>query len=293
MGLAWLQITATTDRTELAEAVFEQWGAEAVTELDTGDELTVELTPNSHPAFSRSRVVGLFTQGTDAGPICSALTEALGADAELACQTLENEDWASAWLAQHPPLRFGETLWIAPHRAPVDADEQAVIVRLDPGLAFGTGTHPTTALCLRWLAAQDLHNKHVLDYGCGSGILAVAAACLGAASVVGVDIDEQATRATRENAERNGVGDRIQTPAIDALDQGPFDIVLANILAKPLIELAPTLAALAAPSAPLILSGLLSRQINDVTDAYSNHFDFESPTFEDDWARLTGVRRSG
>lgn len=290
MAIAWLQITATTAHAELAEAVFEQYGAQAITELDLGDEPTVELTPNSRPAFSRSQTVGLFAEDTDATPIMAALSDALGPAAELACQTLENQDWASAWLAQHPPLRFGERLWIAPHEAAIDADDSAVVVRLDPGLAFGTGTHPTTSLCLHWLAGQDLRGRRVLDYGCGSGILAIAAARLGAAEVVAVDIDEQATRATRENAGRNGVAERISTPAMHAIDNGPFDIVLANILAKPLIQLAPTLAALAAPGAPLILSGLLSRQINDVSQAYDAYFAFDTPSSDDDWTRLTGHR---
>ncbi|MDA3922023.1 MAG: 50S ribosomal protein L11 methyltransferase [Salinisphaera sp.] len=291
MTIAWLQIIVTTDRTALAEAVFEQWGADAITELDIGDELTVELTPHSHPAFSRSRIVGLFKQDTDADPIVDALTEVLGANAEIERQTLANENWASTWLAQHPPLRFGDHLWIAPHEAPIDTEDQAVVVRLDPGLAFGTGTHPSTALCLRWLASQDLRGLHVLDYGCGSGILSIAAACLGADSVVAVDIDEQATRATRENAARNAVSDRIQTPDMGAIDSGRFDVVLANILAKPLIELAPTLCAHAAPSATLVLAGLLTRQINEVSQAYSEAFDFGPSDIEDGWARLTGRKR--
>lgn len=293
MSIAWLQIVATTSRTQLAEAVFEQYGAEAITELDAGDALTVEESPNSQPAFERARVVGLFTQGTPAEPIVAALAEALGADAEIATDTLENQDWASVWLAEHPPLIFGDRLWVAPHNAPVDADDDAVVVRLDPGLAFGTGTHPTTSLCLAWLASQDLAGKRVVDYGCGSGILAIAAARLGAAEVVAVDIDDQAVRATRENAIRNDVADRIATPPMDAIGGGPFDIVLANILAKPLISLAPTLSDLAAPGAPLVLAGLLSRQIDDVSAAYASHFVFEPATIEDDWARLVGHRASG
>ncbi|MES1936533.1 50S ribosomal protein L11 methyltransferase [Salinisphaera hydrothermalis] len=290
MSIAWLQITVTTHRTQLAEAVFEQFGAEAVTELDAGDDLTVEESPNSQPAFQRARVVGLFTQGTLAEPIVAALTEALGDDVEIATETLENQDWASAWLAEHPPLVFGNRLWIAPHSAEVDADDDAIIVRLDPGLAFGTGTHPTTRLCLQWLAAQDLTGRRVVDYGCGSGILAIAAARLGAAEVVAVDIDDQAVRATRENAERNDVSDVIHTPPMDAIEGAPFDIVLANILAKPLIALAPTLTELAAPGAPVVLAGLLTRQIDDVMAAYDPAFTFEAPVVEDDWARLVGQR---
>ena len=189
---AWLQITVTTPRAALAEAVFEEHGADAVTVLDAG--------------------VGLFTHGTPAEPILAALRDVLGDDVAAATETLENQDWAGAWLSQHPPLRFGERLWIAPHSAPVDADEDAVVVRLDPGLAFGTGTHATTALCLEWLARTDLTGRRVLDYGCGSGILAIAAARLGAASVTAVDIDDQAVRATRDNAARNGVADAVATP---------------------------------------------------------------------------------
>lgn len=290
MSIAWLQITATTHRAQLAEAIFEQHGAEAITELDAGDTLTVEESPNSQPAFERARVVGLFPRDTSAEPIVAALTNALGTDTEIITQTLENQDWASAWLARHPPLVFGDKLWVAPHGAALDAPEDAVVVRLDPGLAFGTGTHPTTSLCLAWLAAQDLAGKRVIDYGCGSGILAIAAARLGAAQVVAVDNDDQAVRATRDNARRNDMAETIATPPIDAIAGGPFDIVLANILAKPLISLAPTLTDLAAAGAPVVLAGLLSRQIDEVMAAYEPAFTFADPALEDDWARLDGRR---
>jgi ribosomal protein L11 methyltransferase len=288
--VAWLQITVETPKASLAEAVFESFDAEAVTVLDAGDDITVENTPNEQPAFQDSRITGLFTDGTRAAPIETALRDALGNEAVIRVDRLENEDWASAWLAQHPPIRFGERLWIAPHNAPVEADDDAIIVRLDPGLAFGTGTHPTTALCLEWLATADLAGKDVLDYGCGSGILAVAAARLGAASVTAVDIDDQAVRATQENAERNGVLDRIHTPPLDDIGEREFDIVLANILAKPLIALAPTLTAHAAPGAPLVLSGLLTRQIEDVKNAYTRAFEFAEPVVEEDWVCLNGRR---
>ena len=287
MSISWLQITATTHRTAIAEAVFEQFGAEAITELDEGSELTVEMTPNSTPAFERARMLGLFTQGTLAEPIIAALHEALGDDVVVDTQTLEDEDWASRWLAEHPPIRFGERLWVAPHNAPVEADDDAIVMRLDPGLAFGTGTHPTTRLCLAWLAEADLAGSRVVDYGCGSGILAIAAVLLGASEVVAVDIDEQALQATRENAAHNGVADKITTPAMSDITGGPFDIVLANILAKPLISLAPTLAELARPDSALVMAGLLTRQIADVRGAYEPAFVFDAPVIEDDWARLS------
>lgn len=290
MSIGWLQISATTHRSALAEAVLEAHGAEAITELDAGDTLTVEELPHSQPAFQRTRIIGLFPRDTPPEPIAAALREALGADTEIATRILENQDWASAWLAKHPPLVFGERLWVAPHSAPVTDAADAVILRLDPGLAFGTGTHPTTRLCLRWLAEQDLDGVRVLDYGCGSGILAIAAAQLGARAVTAVDIDAQALRATRDNAERNRVGEIIATPAMTAVGTETFDIVLANILAKPLIALAPTLTKLAAPGAALILSGLLSRQINEVAAAYEPAFVFDPPALDDDWARLVGHR---
>ena len=289
--VAWLQITVETDRASLAEAVFESFDAEAVTVLDAGDDITVENTPHEHPGFDASRVTGLFTQATGAAPIEQALRETLGEDVTIRISSLADEHWASAWLAQHPPLHFGRRLWIAPHEAPVDVDDDAVVVRLDPGLAFGTGTHPTTALCLEWLAQADVAGRHVLDYGCGSGILAVAAARLGAASVTAVDIDDQAVRATRENAQRNGVGERIETPPLDGIGARRFDIVLANILAKPLIALAPTLAGHAAADAPLVLSGLLTRQIGEVRQAYESAFRFSEPATREDWVRLDAWRR--
>lgn len=292
MPLSWLQISATTDRPQLAEAVFEQYGAEAITELDAGGDLVAEETPGSLPPLAQAHVIGLFSQSTRPDPIKTALTEALGPNTKVAAQILENQDWASAWLAEHPPLAFGQRLWVAPHNAQVDVAEDAVVVRLDPGLAFGTGTHPTTRLCLQWLAEQDLTGRRVLDYGCGSGILAIAAAKLGAVRVTAVDIDEQAIRATRENAKRNHVADNITVSLTQDCDSGPYDIILANILARPLIDLAPTLARLAAPGAPLILAGLLSRQINEVVSAYDDRFEFEGPAIEQDWARLTG-RRTG
>ncbi|MES1929478.1 ribosomal protein L11 methyltransferase [Salinisphaera dokdonensis CL-ES53] len=290
--VAWLQITVETERASLAEAIFESFDAEAVTVLDAGDDITVENTPHEHPGFEASRVTGLFTHGTLAAPIERALQDTLGNDATIEVNTLADEHWASAWLAQHPPLHFGHRLWIAPHEAPVDVDDDAIVVRLDPGLAFGTGTHPTTALCLEWLAEADIAGRHVLDYGCGSGILAVAAARLGAASVTAVDIDDQAVRATRENAERNGVSQCIETPALDGIGARTFDIVLANILAKPLIALAPTLTGHAAPGAPLVLSGLLTRQIEDVKNAYTGAFTFEESAIREDWVRLD-ARRNG
>lgn len=286
---AWHQVTVTTTHTALAEAVFEHFEASAVTVLDAGDEPTVEHALNAQPAFASARIVGLFTAASVIEPVVHALKGALGADAVIESAQLEAQDWANAWIAHHPPLHFGGRLWVAPHNAPINAPDDAVIIRLDPGLAFGTGTHATTALCLSWLASSDLSGLDVLDYGCGSGILALAAARLGAARVTAVDIDPQATRATRENAEVNGIANRIDTPALDALGEHRYDIVLANILARPLIDLAPTLSSRGKPGSRIVLSGILSRQVEVVRDAYQSYFEFSQPTQKDDWMRLDGI----
>jgi len=187
------------------------------------------------------------------------------------------------------PIQFGERLWICPswHTPPAP---DAVNIMLDPGLAFGTGTHPTTALCLNWLDQADLKGKYVIDYGCGSGILAIAAALLGAERVIGVDTDPQALEATRANAERNGVEIEAYLPG-DCPDE-PCDLLLANILAGPLQTLAPRFANLTKPSAELVLSGILEVQAQEVSDSYAAWFDMQAPTIKEDWTRLNGTRHA-
>lgn len=289
----WRQIAVTTARVAMAEAVFERFDAAAISELDAGDVPTVELTPHDPPRFTQSKVVGLFALDANVEPIKRELAQTLGRDTRVEIDELSARDWSTAWLAHHPPLHFGGRLWVAPHDATVatQADDD-VILRLDPGLAFGTGTHPTTALCLAWLAHTHLRGCTVLDYGCGSGILAIAAALLGAKQVWAVDIDDQAMRATRDNAAANGVAERISTPPIDALGSQGHDIVLANILARPLIELAPTLTALTRSGGQLVLSGLLQRQVDSVRTAYEKAFAFAAPAHEQDWIRLDGVHKA-
>lgn len=286
---AWRQIGVATTRTALAEAVFEQFEAEAISILDAGDDVVIEPSPHTQPAFARSRVVGLFAAQVATEPVTHALRAVLGPDAVIDIDGLDQRDWARAWLAHHPPLYFGTRLCVAPHGTPVEAGgDELRIVRLDPGLAFGTGTHPTTALCLTWLAGADLAGCSVLDYGCGSGILAIAAALLGAAQVTAVDTDPQAVRATRDNARANGVADDIATPAIDQLATRHHDIVLANILARPLLDLAPTLINHVGPGGKLVLSGLLQRHIGQIEAAYSPLIRFAQPAQQDGWVRLDG-----
>ena len=187
-------------------------------------------------------------------------------------------------------MQFGEHVWIVPSWC--DAPQpDAVNILLDPGLAFGTGTHPTTSLCLQWLDDKQLADKHVLDYGCGSGILAIAAAKLGADTVTGIDIDPQALQATRDNAQRNEVSDAISTHLPMALPDAGFDMLLANILAGPLTELAPMLCNALKPGAELVLSGILAEQAEDILQAYGQYCDMEATVQQDDWIRVSGRKR--
>ncbi len=291
--MPWVQLTIATgaERAETLSQALETAGALSVTLADAADQPVLEPRPGETPIWSQTRVIALFPAGTDLTPLQTALTPHLSAAerASWRVDTLADQVWERAWLEHFHPLRFGERLWVCPSdQEPPDPD--AVIVRLDPGLAFGTGTHPTTALCLAWLDAAPLTHAQVIDYGCGSGILAVAAAKLGAATVHAVDIDPQALTATRDNAARNGVAERIHTCAPERLPAVTADIVIANILAGPLVELADHLSALLKPGAHLVLSGLLAEQADAVQRAYAATVTWEPPAQQQEWVRLHGVR---
>jgi ribosomal protein L11 methyltransferase len=193
------------------------------------------------------------------------------------------------------PMPFGRRLWIYPSWAEIP-DDGSVVLRLDPGLAFGTGTHPTTALCLEWLDAQDLIGKTVIDYGCGSGILAIAALLLGAPSAIGYDNDPQALIATEDNARQNACADRLQMKLVDTkgeMIEQQADVVLANILAGPLQQLAPVIAPLVNAGGYLVLSGILAAQADEVMAAYSERgFTFEAPVVRDEWVRLVAIKHA-
>ena len=203
-------------------------------------------------------------------------------------ETLEDQDWVRLTQSQFDPIQISERLWITPswHKAPAG---NAVNLQLDPGLAFGTGSHPTTRLCLKWLDTQLKGGESVLDYGCGSGILTIAALKLGAGSAVGVDIDEQAIRASNDNAAQNNVQAHFYLP--DGLPQGQFDVVVANILANPLRMLGEMLAARTKQGGRIVLSGLLAEQSEELGEIYSQWFDIEPAETEEGWARLSGVKR--
>jgi ribosomal protein L11 methyltransferase len=211
-------------------------------------------------------------------------------------ETIADRPWEREWLKDFRPMRFGRRLWICPggqRPAPqeIDATLEPCLIELDPGLAFGTGTHPTTALCLDWLDGAQLEGRSVIDYGCGSGVLAVAALKLGAARVLAVDIDPQALLATRDNARRNCVERTLEVGLAENATTPPADILLANILAEPLLSLAPRFADLVVPGGKLVLSGILGSQSAAVAQRYAPWFDIAPAIVRDDWVRLDGIRR--
>lgn len=289
--MPWLQthLTVTKEQAPLVELLFENLGAVSVLLGDAGDEPMLEPGPGETPLWSHTRVTGLFEGDTDADALRSAITQTLQTElgAGLELEVLEDREWERAWLDNFKPMRFGERLWVCPHDLDVDA-EDPVIVRLDPGLAFGTGTHPTTALCLEWLDGAQVAGRTVIDYGCGSGILAVAALKLGAARVIAIDHDPQALLATADNAAANGVADRLTVLGSDQPDPAPADIVLANILANVLVDLAPRIAPLVRPGGELVMSGILQDQWPAVAKAYSTGLDFAKVITKDGWVRLHG-----
>ncbi len=248
--MSWIQTHLVVDksRAPLIELLFENLGALSITLGDAGDEPMLEPGPGETPLWSATRVTGLFSGDTDTDQLRSRINQALDREIgrHLQLEVLEDRDWERAWLERFRPMRFGERLWICPTGHRVEQAD-AVIVDLDPGLAFGTGTHPTTALCLGWLDGADLDEKTVIDFGCGSGILAIAALKLGAAQAIGIDHDPQAILASRENARRNSVADRLTLQLDTELDAPPAPLVIANILANVLIDLQTVISSLVAP----------------------------------------------
>lgn len=267
-------------------------GAIAISLTDAGDHPVLEPAPGATPLWPEVRLQALFGQDAEPRVLAAVLTAMLGlSGGAIRIEQLADRQWEREWLKDFRPMRFGRRLWVCPGGQPVP-DPKAVVLELDPGLAFGTGTHATTALCLEWLDAQPLAGRRVLDYGCGSGILALAALRLGAASATAFDIDPQALTATRENARRNALEDRLAVAAAPAGIGGPFDVVLANILAGPLVSLAPALAGYCAPRAALALAGLLDAQAPEVAVAYGPWFDIAPAARRDGWTMLAGCRRA-
>lgn len=288
--MPWIQLRINTTN-ELAEQISEQLeesGAVSVTFQDTYDNPVFEPLPGETKLWGNTDVVGLYDAQTDV----NELKAILNLDQySYKIEQLEDKDWEREWMDNFHPMQFGKRLWICPSWRDVP-DPNAVNVMLDPGLAFGTGTHPTTALCLTWLDGLELNNKIVIDYGCGSGILAIAALKLGAKQVIGIDIDPQAIEASRDNAKRNNVSHNLQLYlANDIPNNLQADVIVANILAGPLKELEPNLNKLVKPSGLLGLSGILASQAQSVCLAYQTHFELDPVIEQDEWCRITGKKK--
>ena len=292
--MPWLQVrlAITPEQAETYEDALLEVGAVSVTFMDAEDQPIFEPDLGTTPLWSHTHLLALFEADTDEAALIAHLQLLCGGTLpEHHLERIEDQDWERSWMDNFQPMRFGQRLWIVPswHAAP---EPDAVNLLLDPGLAFGTGTHPTTALCLEWLDGQKLDDCHVIDFGCGSGILAIAALLLGAPQAVGTDIDPQALEASRDNASRNGI-DPARFPVYLPADmpQQPADVVLANILAGPLVSLAPQITALVKSGGRLALSGILAEQAEDVRAAYAGAFDLDPTASKDGWVRISGVKR--
>lgn len=284
---------------DAVEAVFARHGAEAVTLSDAGDDPVLEPGPGETPLWDKVRITALFAPTADFAALQQDLCQSLqiGELPPWHVEYLPDRVWEREWLRDLRPMRFGRRLWISPHRQVVDtADTVAVpvadpvIVYLDPGLAFGTGTHATTAMCLEWLDEQELADRRLLDFGCGSGILSIAAIKLGANRAVALDNDPQALTATRSNALQNGVDDRIDTVSDAALLSAEFDVIVANVLAAPLRHHARTICSRLLPGGALALAGILEEQAASVASAYAEWIVFAPPKVRSPWVCLSGTR---
>ena len=294
----WLQFVMNLDKldAEKIEAIFDRHGAWSVTLSDAGDNPVLEPGPGETPLWADTRITGLFSASTNLQRLADDVLATLQLD-ELPrhhVEGLENRAWEREWLKDFGPMRFGKHLWISPGDSTVEQDD-AVVIHLDPGLAFGTGTHATTALCLEWLDGLELTGKTLLDYGCGSGVLAIAGLKLGCAAALAMDIDPQALVATAQNAERNGVARQLRILGSAEAIAGSFDIVVANILAGPLVQFAESVTSTVSGDGMLALSGVLCEQATAVMAAYEPWIEFEEPVFREQdgqtWSRLAGKRR--
>lgn len=297
--MSWLQLVIPTqpdNAIPVSDALTEA-GALSVTFEDDGDEPRYQPGIEAVRLWSQTRVTGLFEEQTDLDDVLTQVQKQVGPLDQAYSRKLDDQDWQRLWMDRFQPMRFGNysgvnNLWICPSWLS-PPDPSAVNLILDPGLAFGTGTHATTALCLHWLADQSANNyfkdKVVIDYGCGSGILAIAACKLGAARCIATDIDPQALEVTRDNAEKNQVTDLLEImPLTDMPENLLADVVLANILAEPLIALADKLTAFLKPGGYLVLSGLLNEQVDTIIKAYDPVLNFQQQSHEG-WAMLSGI----
>ena len=296
--MTWLQLRldAQPDTVEALEDVMLASGAVAVTMEDNADDPVLEPGVGETPLWQHIRVTGLYPADTDMNTVLSHFSAGQLENCTQRIEILEDKDWEREWMSHYQPMQFGERFWVCPSW--IDPpDPSAINLLLDPGLAFGTGTHPTTALCLKAMAALPLEGTCVVDYGCGSGILAVAALKLGAATAIGVDNDPQALAATADNATRNGIAEtklQVVPPGDAALAtwSGRAELVIANILAGPLVELTDTLLDLLRPGGTLLLSGLLDSQAPGLCAHYADYLHLDVVSEKENWVCLRGNLRT-
>ncbi|MFC5742670.1 50S ribosomal protein L11 methyltransferase [Dyella tabacisoli] len=299
--MPWLELSLTVraEQQPRVEEALDDLGALSITlqdaDAETPDEQAIfEPGVGELPLWPTITLNALFDAGCDRRGLSEALAELLPwlEPDQMLFHDVADQDWERAWMDQFKPMPFGRRLWIYPWNIEPPTDDDTVVVRLDPGLAFGSGTHPTTALCLEWLDGLDLVGKTLIDYGCGSGILAIAALKLGVANAVGVDNDPQALIASADNAERNGVADRLSLFLPEDHEAEPAEVFMANILAGPLGELAPTFAAAAQPGAPFAISGILQGQQDELLQRYGEWFEELRVDTREDWVRISGRRKT-
>jgi ribosomal protein L11 methyltransferase len=291
--MAWQQLKINV-KSEYAEAVgdlLSEHEAQAVTFVDAKDTPMYEPKPGEILLWPDTQVIGLYGANTNMRPIIESIEQALQdkTDSKFVLDQLEDRDWEREWMDNFHPMQFGERVWICPSWCDIP-EPGAVNIMLDPGLAFGTGTHPTTSLCLQWLDKADVEGKTVVDFGCGSGILAIAALKLGASKVIAIDIDPQALLATRDNAQRNNVADRLDVYLPADQPDCQVDLVLANILAGPLKELSDIISSYCKTNGKLVMSGILEEQAELVIAQYSTLFTFDPIALEGEWVRLSATK---
>ncbi|MEW5011991.1 MAG: 50S ribosomal protein L11 methyltransferase [Cycloclasticus sp.] len=293
--MAWQQLTITTtpDLAAQFEALLEQLGSLSVTMTDGADQPIYEPPLNTTPLWQQVQVTGLFDEQQELNQAHKFFEQHIDSNQpwDLSLARLDDQVWERVWLDDFKPIKFGKNFWVCSTEHEV-TEKNATVLTLDPGLAFGTGTHPTTALCLEWLANHPLQGDKVIDFGCGSGILAIAALILGADSAIGIDIDPQALTATTDNAKQNQVSSKIDVYDAQQYPSTPQAIVVANILAEPLINLSTNISALVKPAGHLLLSGILGEQVESVTQAYQDEFVFDPAVIQDNWACLHAVKKA-
>jgi ribosomal protein L11 methyltransferase len=290
--MAWIQLSVNVSGKQIEHTVqaFEEIGSQATTQQNAGEDSYFDLAYPAEPKWDVQTVTALFEDQGNAEVLLAELMRKAPFAKDVELTQLEDQDWETAWLDQYQPIQITPELWVYPGWVKPEESVETVI-KINPGMAFGTGTHETTRLCMQVLAGLDLNNKSVLDYGCGSGILAITSIKLGATKATGVDIDPKAERVSQENALINGVASRFAIQSAGSVNTQTFDIVIANILAFALIDLAATLIAHNKDSGIIVLSGILAHQIDDVITAYRQHYVFERLE-EAGWVALTGRRIS-